>query len=245
MLSIVILTKNSADTLRLCLQSVSWADEIVIVDSGSSDDSLTIAKEFTSKIYSETNWQGHGIQRNRALRYCQSDWVLMLDSDECVTAELAQSIQAFVKNPGDYAVASIKRLHYFLGYPLKHGRWNDVVPRLFKRDSARYDEAWVHEQLLFKGQAKKLNSFVNHYSYNSIEQVLEKMNRYTTQAAEKHVQRGKKTNFFKILWRSWWSFINSYFFHLGFLDGKAGYLVAKLDADESYYRYLKLWNKTK
>lgn len=242
MLSVMILTKNNADTVRESLASVQWAEQIVVVDSGSTDDTLSICQEYGAEVYVHKNWLGFGAQRNRALTYCKQPWVLVLDSDEVVTEELREEMLAFMQNSGQYSAAQMKRLTYFLGQPVRFSSWNKPVKRLFKRAQGRYDDnAIVHESLLVHGDIAKLKGVIEHYSYLSLEQTLQKINAYSTAAAEKKFKQGRRASFSRAIFSGLWSFIKNYLLQAGFLDGKTGYMVARINAQESYYRYLKLW----
>lgn len=244
-LSVMIMTWNSAALIRPCLESVKWADEIVVIDSNSTDETVAIAREYTDKIIVTPDWPGPGVQRNRALAQCTGEWVLCVDADERVTSELRASIEMLMQNPGKIVAAAIPMRVFFLNHPIQHGTWKSTKTFFFRREKGRFAETMVHEALLFSGKSIRLKGYLDHYSYNSFDQVLEKMCRYSSFAAEERFRQGKKISFGKILVRCAWSFIRSYILYAGFLDGKAGFVVAVLDAQESYYRGLKLLERLK
>lgn len=157
-LSVVIITKNAAAHITRCLTSVSWADEIIILDSGSVDDTLTRARVFTDKIFINTDWQGFGVQKNRALSYAQGDWILSLDADEEVTPALKQQILNALTQA--HAAFQMPRRSCYCGRWMEHSGWSpDYVLRLFRRDAARFSDDLVHEQLhLSSGTQGKLNT---------------------------------------------------------------------------------------
>jgi (heptosyl)LPS beta-1,4-glucosyltransferase len=147
-LSVVMIAKNAADLLPDCLASVAWADEIVILDSGSTDNTVDVARAAGAKVFVDADWQGYGIQRQRAQGYATGDYVLMLDTDERITPELQQAIQAVLSSPQPGAVYSIARRNYFLGRFMRHSGWYpDRVMRLYERERYQYNDNLVHESL--------------------------------------------------------------------------------------------------
>lgn len=239
-LSVIIITRNEQKMIRKCLQSIVWADEIIIVDSGSEDSTLNICREFTEHIYVNRDWQGFGHQKNLALQQATGQWVFSIDADERITPELKQEIQEAMKR-GKHTAYEIPRLAYFLGKEMKHGGWwPDYVLRLFTREHSRFSDDIVHERVLVEGKVGRLNSPLLHFSYTSLEQVLEKNNRYSTAAALKAQGKGKRSSLGRALLRASWTFFWVYFVRLGLLDGKEGFIAAFSKAGETYYRQLKL-----
>ncbi len=238
-LSISIITLNETENIRACLESVRWADEIIVVDSGSDDDTITICREFTDQVFIDKDWQGFGIQKNRALEKATGDWVLSLDADEVVTDDLADEIRKAMT--GDQNIYEIPRLSTFCGKEIKHsGWWPDYVARLFRNGHARFSDDPVHERLVFEGDAGKLNHPLKHNTAPDLDQVLEKMNRYTSISAEKKYQSGKSASLLSAIGHGLWTFLWSYLGRAGFLDGREGFILAVNKAESSYYRYLKL-----
>ncbi|OGS98070.1 MAG: glycosyl transferase family 2 [Gallionellales bacterium RIFCSPLOWO2_12_FULL_59_22] len=239
-LSVILIAKNEAANLRACLEAVAWADEIVVVDSGSTDGTLDIAREFTGKVYVHAEWPGFGKQKNRALDYASGDWVLSLDADERVTPELRAEIEAVLASP-QASGYEIPRLSSFCGRFMRHSGWYpDYVLRLFRRGSGRFDDAPVHEAVRLEGKAARLKTPLLHYSYRDFDDVLDKLNRYSSAAAAVQEQRGKRGGLATAVGHGLWSFIRTYFLRAGFLDGREGFMLAVLNAEHSYYRYLKL-----
>jgi glycosyltransferase involved in cell wall biosynthesis len=239
-LSVIIITKNEAANIRACLESVAWADEIIVVDSGSIDATVEICLELGAKVHVH-DWPGFGIQKNRALGYATKDWVLSLDADERVTPELRAEIVAELAHPQAVGY-EIPRLSSFCGCFIHHSGWHpDYVLRLFLRGSGCFTEALVHETVLLEGTMLRLKNSLLHYSYRDFDDVLNKLNRYSSAAAAMLRQRGKRGGLGVAVAHGLWSFIRTYFLRAGFLDGREGFMLAVLNAEHSYYRYLKLW----
>lgn len=238
-LSVTIITKNEAENIRHCLRSVTFADEIIIVDSGSEDGTQAICREFTDHVFTDTDWQGFGIQKNRALEKATGDWVLSLDADEQVPPELADEITAAFLGPDQMLV--LPRLSSFCGREIRHSGWQpDYVARCFPRGKARFSDDQVHEKLIYDLPEKKLNTPLKHNTAPDLDDVLGKMNRYTTLSAQQKRDAGKKASLFSAITHGLWAFFWSYFGRAGFLDGREGFILAVTKAENSYYRYLKL-----
>lgn len=240
MLSVIIIVKNEEANLRRCLTSIQWVDEIVVLDSGSTDRTLEIAKEFTDKIYS-TDWQGYGIQKQRALDYATGTWVLNLDADESVSDELRQSIcKVMQKNKADaYRVP----IHLnFYGKSLYYSWSPKHHVRLFKRAGARYTDNIVHEAIVLPPKAKigQLKLGIQHHSFRDITHAVHKMNFYSSYSATMRKKRGRTPSFLKTLLGAWWMFFRCYVIQGGFLEGWDGFLLAIISAEGSFYRGIKM-----
>jgi glycosyltransferase involved in cell wall biosynthesis len=238
-LSVIIITRNEAHNIRACLESVSWVDEIIVVDSGSTDETVAIAREFTPHVYSH-DWPGFGAQKNRALGYATGDWVLSLDADERVTPELrAQLIRAMETASADGYY--LPRLSQFCGRFIRHSGWYpDYVLRLFKREKGRFSDDLVHESVILQGRADKLASPLLHYSYLTEADVERKIEQYASAAAQQMFARSKTANGIDAPVRAAWAFLRTYCLRLGFLDGVAGFNVARMNARTTYRKYEKL-----
>ena len=238
-LSVIIITRNEAANIRACLESVAWADEIIVVDSGSEDDTVDICREFTPHVYVH-DWPGFGAQKNRALGYATGDWVLSLDADERVTPELRTEIGVAI-HAGRADGFEISRRSSFCGRFMRHSGWYpDYVLRLFRRGSARFSDDLVHERLLVDGSIAQLDCMLLHYAYDNLEEVLHKVNQYSSAGAQMMQQRGRQATLAGAVLRGLWSFIRTYFLRAGFLDGREGFMLAVSNAEGTYYRYLKL-----
>ena len=239
--SAIVITKNAEATIRRCLESVRWTDEIVVVDSGSTDRTLEICREFGANVHQTSDWPGHGPQKNRALDRAGGDWIVALDSDEWVTPELRVEVERVIAEPGGKAAFGIPRRSSFCGRFLRHsGWWPDHVVRLFRRDSARFSEDHTHDRLIVNGATGRLRAPIMHEAITDLDQMLVKMNMYSTSAAHMKLREGRKASLFTALLHGGWAFFRTYVLRLGFLDGREGFMLAVANAEGSYYRYLKL-----
>lgn len=239
-LSVIIITLNEAENIRACLESVCWADEIIVVDAGSSDDTVEICRELGAIVVINRDWQGFGFQKNLALKQASGDWILSLDADERISPALQQLINKTLAAPTADAYL-FPRLAYFLGKAMHHGGWwPDYVLRLFRREAGEFSPVLVHETVLIQGKVEKLQEPIIHYSYVSLEQLLEKINKYSSAGASQAFSKQKHGSLAKALGRGGWAFFRAYCLRAGFLDGSAGLIAAISKGEETYYRYLKL-----
>lgn len=239
-LSVILITHNEAERLAATLDAVAWADEIIVLDSGSSDGTQAIARQFTDKVSVSEDWPGFGVQKNRALALATGEWVLSIDADEIVSSALADEIRNTLQKPTHDAYA-IPRLSSFMGREMRHsGWWPDEVLRLFRRDAARFSDDVVHERVLVEGAVGLLREPLHHASFSTVEQVLDKVNRYSSAGAERLDRQGRKASLGAAVGRGLWTFFRTYVLKAGFLDGREGFMLAVSNAEGVYYRYLKL-----
>lgn len=249
-LSVVVITKNEAKTIAACLESVAWADEIIVLDSGSEDGTPQICRDYSPKVKVwETDWPGYGIQKQRALEKATGDWVLSLDADERVMPELGVAIQALLKLPLKEIVPTepvafkIRFYTEYCGYLLRFGVCNpEYRSVLFRRGYANFSSLQVHEGVKVQGKIAALPGYILHRSFANLESVITKMNTYSTLSAAQKKAAGKKGGLGVAMGHGLFSFIRGYILKLGFLDGKAGFMFAFSNAEGSYYRYLKMMN---
>lgn len=240
-LSVIVITRNVEATVRRCLESVAWADEIVVVDSGSTDRTVEICRELGARVHATTDWPGYGPQKNRALALATCDWVLSLDADEWLTPALRSAIERAIAAPNGKAAFAMPRSSTFCGRPMRHsGWWPDYIVRLFRRDSARFSDDLVHERTIVQGATGMLRDPLLHESITSLEQMIGKMNSYSSASAAMLSRRGRRASLATALFHGWWAFTRTYFLRLGFLDGREGFILAAANAEGAYYRYLKL-----
>ncbi len=240
MLSVIIIAKNEAGAIRNCLESVAWADEIVVLDSGSSDETVAICREYGA-IVQITDWPGFGPQKNRALNLASSDWILSLDADERITPELRREIETAMASPDKYNAFRIPRSSSYCGRFMRHGGWwPDYVTRLFRRGSAHFTDDLVHERLEVIGATGTLSQPLLHIAFTDLEEVLDKVNRYSSAGAAMQHARGRKASLGSAVLHGLWSFLRTYVLRGGFLDGREGFMLAVSNAEGTYYRYLKL-----
>ena len=241
-LSVTIITKNEGEAIYDCLESVRWADEIVVVDSGSADNTVEICRSFGAKVLVTEDWPGFGMQKNRALNLATNAWVLSIDADERVSAALREEIEAVIQqSSGDFALRMPRQSSYCGQFVRHSGWWPDYVIRLFPRKDAKFSDDLVHERILFSGEIRTLKNPLLHISYKNLEEVLEKTNRYSTAGAIMLHRQGKTASLSGAVARGCWAFFRTYVIRLGFLDGRVGFMLAISNAETTYYKYLKLY----
>ncbi|MGF6779079.1 glycosyltransferase family 2 protein [Paraburkholderia sp. GAS334] len=239
-LGVALITRNAAGRLAQCLEALSFADDIVIVDSGSTDDTATIARAHGARVIVAADWPGFGPQKNRAVAALSTDWILSIDADEIVSPELQASILAAIRAPSA-DVYAIDRLSSFCGRWVHHSGWYpDWIPRLFRRDAARFSNDLVHERLVFNASAARLEGKLLHYSYEDFGAVLRKLDAYSDAGARQRHAAGQRSSFSRALARGAWAFMRTYLLRRGFLDGRTGFMIAMFNAETVYYRFLKL-----
>jgi glycosyltransferase involved in cell wall biosynthesis len=240
-LSVIIITLNEAENLTQCLASLeNIASEVVVVDSGSQDGTIEIARAAGARVIMNTSWPGFGPQKNIALQAASCEWVLSLDADERLTDNLRDQIRAAV-GQGGFDSYEMPRLSYFCGKPIWHGGWYpDRVLRLFRRGCARFSDDLVHERVIAQGQVGRLDTPLHHYSYRAIDDVERKVRSYSDAGAKQLFERGKQSSRTKAAIHGAWAFLRTYIFRRGFLDGQAGYRIAQMNGRSSYLKYAKL-----
>lgn len=239
-LSAAIITKNEAHRIERCLQSVAFADQIVVVDCGSTDETVAVAQRLGAEVHVTADWPGFGIQKNRALGNCRYPWVFSIDADEEVSAALRQSVQTIVDSPDEPAANGywINRSSRFCGQTIRFGLWrNDRVLRLFRREGGRFTDDLVHERVVCSEPLGHLSGILLHDSVDSIEDAREKTYRYARAGAIQLRARGKG-GAFSAWTHAIWSFVRGYLLRFGFLDGRNGLILACLTAQGTYWRYL-------
>lgn len=247
-LSVFLITMNEAHNIKRVLDSVSFADEIIIVDSGSTDDTLGIARKYTDKIYTHTDWQGYGPQKKLAQSYCTHDWVFSIDADEEVSSALKEEIQQVVASNDQSKAFSVPRLPWCFGKFLHHGGWYPAAKvRLYPREKAHYGEQRVHESLTWLEPLKitMLKSDMYHYTYRDMEHYLVKSAHFAAEWATQRQQQGKSASISKGVLHGVGCFVKIYILHAGFLDGKQGLLISLLSAHSTFVKYADLWSRSR
>lgn len=242
-LSVILITRNEEANLADCLTSLEGiAQQIVVVDTNSTDSTLEIARSHRALISQPADWPGFGPQKNRALELATGEWVLSLDADERLTPALRSEILTAIHHSAHVDCFAIPRLSWYCGRFIRHSGWSpDYVDRLFKRGTARFSDDLVHERLIPSGPVAKLENPMLHYSFMNYSQVLQKLDRYSTASAEQAFAKGKKSSPLKAVLHGIWAFTRTYFIRLGFLDGPQGFALAISNGQGTYYRYMKLW----
>jgi glycosyltransferase involved in cell wall biosynthesis len=239
-LSVVIIARNEEANLPRCLDSVSWADEIVVVDNESTDRTLDIARQYGAKDF-QSAWRGFGATKREGVNKATGEWILSIDADEVVPPELADEIRSALQNTDKIAGYYMPRRTSFLGRWIYHCGWYpDPVLRLFRKESGNFDESVVHEKVEIEGPTARLHNDLLHYSYPTLDSYFDKFNRYTRLAAEEAHRRGDRAGAYDIIVRPAACFVKHYFLRRGFLDGLEGLMISALSACYVLAKYAKL-----
>lgn len=241
MLSVLLITHDADRLLDEVLRSVSWADEIVIVDGGSTDRTEEIARRYTDRFYFNP-YRGHGSQRQKSLELARGDWIFYVDADEIVTPELRRSIERALAEPGDAAGFRVQLHTWFLGHWLGRRGWRkEWKVRLFRRDRGRFDDATIHEGAIVDGPIRSLDGVLLHYPYRDIAHFVEKMNRYSSAMAGEHQVHGHRGSPGKAFLRGCAIFVRDYVFGGDFLNGGAGLVRSAMFGYYTFLKYAKIW----
>jgi glycosyltransferase involved in cell wall biosynthesis len=249
-LSVALITLDEAANLPRTLRSVNWAQEIVVVDSGSTDGTREIALKAGARVFEEP-WKGFATQKNAAIAYATGVWVLSLDADEEVSPELAREIQGLLEGEPKYSAYRIPRLNHFLGRPLRHGGyWPDPKLRLFRKGAARFAERPVHETMETSGPVGTLKNPLLHHCYPTLEDYIEHMNRYSSAGARMLADSGRAPRTLPgLIWNALLNpaatFAYNYVFRLGFLDGREGLLQHVNHSVYIHWKFVKAWAAAK
>jgi len=247
-IAVALIVKNEAHNLKACLDTVrDFADEIVILDSGSTDATEKVARTYTDKYYDNPIWEGFGPHRRIAQTHVNSDFLFWIDADERVTPLLKQSIQDVLAQPDEKTIYSVSRLSWFFGKFIRHSGWHpDRVVRLYRTKDTQYNDAMVHEKVEVPQDMhiKKLKGDLLHFTYQDLNHYLVKSARYAKAWADQREKQGKKSSIQKGLSHGLAQFIRIYFLKAGFLDGKQGLLLALLSMQSTFAKYADLWIRT-
>lgn len=236
----MIITKNEEANIERCLRSVKWADEIILVDSDSTDRTVEIAKEYSARIMT-VKWQGYGLTKQFGVDQASKEWILSIDADEVVTPELAHEIKTVVASPNKNNGYYMPRKTNFMGRWIEHCGWYpDLLLRLFLKERGRFDGATVHEKVVLEGPAGVLRNDLLHYSNPSLEHYLRKFNLYTTLGAQKAAKESKQISLKDIVLRPTAAFIKHYITRAGFRDGIEGFILSALSSTAVMVKYAKL-----
>jgi len=242
-LTVTVITWNEEERLRPCLESTAWAQEIVVVDAESTDKTVQVAREFTDRVWIRP-WPGFSLQKNFALDQATGEWILSLDADERVTGELRDEIERVIRDDGPADGYMIPRKNFFWEAWVRHGRlYPDYQLRLFRRGRGRFVEQAVHESVAVDGRVARLEAPLVHRSYRSLEEFVQRSDRYSTLAAEELLRRGKRVMLWELVLRPLWRFLSMYLLHGGFLDGWRGLVLAALYSHYVFLRTAKVWER--
>lgn len=240
-LSVVIITKDEEQNIAGALESVQWADDIVVVDSGSRDATVEIAKRYTDRVTTRT-WAGYGTQKNYATGLAAHDWVLSLDADERVSSELAAEIQALMLSAPPMQGYGIPRTTWYMGRWIRSTTWYpDWQVRLYDRRVARWNTRYVHESVTVDGRVGKLRSEIHHHSYRDLSHHLSTIDRYTTLAVEQHLSENQGATALDLIFKAPITFIQNYLLKMGIRDGMPGLIVSIMNSYYVWLKFAKLW----
>jgi (heptosyl)LPS beta-1,4-glucosyltransferase len=240
-LTVTVITRDEAANIAAALHSVSWADEIIVVDSHSSDDTVAIARTLATRV-EVRQWPGYSAQKNYAAGIASNDWILSLDADERVTAELAKEVRDLLQKGPAECGYRIPRVTWYLGQWIRSTDWYpDYQLRLYDRRAARWNERRVHESVEADRPPGLLRHELQHYAYRNISHHLATIDKYTTLAAEQWLSEGRRTNTLEMFFHPRFAFIRNYLLRGGFTDGAAGLLVSKMNAYYVFLKLAKLW----
>ena len=239
--SVVIITQNEADNIRNALESVQWADDIIVVDSGSTDDTIQIAKQFTDRIVSH-KWIGYGAQKNYGASLATHDWILSLDADEQLSAALTEEIHSLLENEPTARGYRMPRVTHYLGQWIRTTDWYpDYQLRLYDRRVARWSDHLVHESVSVNGPIEYLRSELEHFAYRNVSQHLATIDRYTTLAAQQMLNNGRQAHTLDLLLHPLCAFLRNYIARGGFRSGSVGIIVSLLNSYYVFLKFAKLW----
>ncbi len=245
-LSVYIIAYNQEEKLVDALKSVEWADEIIVADSFSTDNTAQIAKEFGAKVV-QIPFKGFGSLRNDAITACSHEWIFSLDSDERCTKAAKDEIFNLINNPDSLDAYYVPRRNYFMGKWIRHsGFYPDYrQPQLFRKNVLVFKDDAVHEgyDILSEKPSGYFNSFINQIPYKDLEELIDKANRYSTLGAEKIAKTDKTAGMFKAVTHGFWAAFTLYVLKLGFLDGWPGFIIALGNFEGTFYKYAKFYLK--
>jgi glycosyltransferase involved in cell wall biosynthesis len=243
-ISAVIITKNEESNIGRCLKSLHWVDEIVVVDSGSTDRTVEICKMYNCKIV-ETKWLGYGKTKQLAVNSSSNNWILSIDSDEQVSENSVNVIKTLLKNP-TYKAYKVQIKSFYLGRMINHSGWgNEFKLRIFNKEFGNYNDSEIHESVMIDGEKPNLKVEFYHYTYPSLEVNMRKLDRYSSLQAKELSEKGKKYSLGLIPIFVLNKFLSMYLLKLGFLDGKEGFILASMSSFGVFLKYTKLWKLNK
>lgn len=240
-ISVYILTYNEEEKIEEAIRTVTWADEIVIIDSFSTDRTVEICRRYTDKIV-QLEFEGFGKLRNDALANTSFDWIFSLDADERCTPQAADEIKKIISGSDPADAYYVPRRNYFMGRWIKHSGWYPDYrqPQLFRQGAVEYHDDMVHEGYTIHGRVDYLKSDIWQFPYRDLSQLIDKMQNYTTLGAQKLADKGRKAGMGSAFIHGFWAFVRTYFFKLGILDGWPGFIIALSGFEGTFYRYAKL-----
>lgn len=241
-LSAIILTQNEESNIKECLESVRWVDEILVVDSFSTDRTLDIVRE-TSATVIQNEYVNYSTQIRWAIPKAKNDWVLIVDADERMTPALSDEIRMILKSGPTLNGYRIRRMNYIWGKPIHYSGWqSDRVLRFFNRKKGAYETKHVHPRAIVEGRIDNLKGLLVHYTYRDMKQYFEKFQRYTDWGAQELDKQGEKATLNRLIFHPIFGFFRMYILRLGFMDGVVGFILCMLSSFNIFAKYAKLWD---
>lgn len=241
-ISACVIVYNEERKLRRCLESVRWCDEIVVLDSFSTDRTVDVAKEYTDRVYQQ-QWLGYVGQRNTVRELSTHPWLLFMDADEEVSPALRDEIlEEFARGTGENLGYEFPRQVYYMGKWIRHGEWYpDIKLRLFKKEFGRTEGEEPHDRVVIHGRVKRLKNPIWHYTYDDVVDHLNRVNRYSTITAQQRFAQGSRFRRADLILHPFFRFVKGYIIRAGFLDGTHGLAIAVISSFGAFLKYLKLW----
>ncbi|MEM6517491.1 MAG: glycosyltransferase family 2 protein [Bacteroidota bacterium] len=241
MISALAITYNEEHNIERFIKSLDFVDEIIIVDSHSTDSTAEMAQDLGAKVI-KRKFTNYSDQKNYALDQAKNNWVVFFDLDETIPKSLAEELKTVSQLPDNIVAYKVKREFYFMGKQIKYsGFQNDWVFRLFDKRHCKFNDSPVHEQLLTNGPTARLENISDHYTYKNFDHYNQKLTKYAKLQAEQLYKKNLRPNLYHFLFRPWYRFFHQYIIKLGFLDGKEGFILAYLNGFSVFKRYLQLW----
>ena len=240
-LSATIITYNEERNIKACLESLSFVDEIVVVDSGSTDNTKAICSSFPLVRFYHQTWLGFGRQKNAAIALATGDWIFSVDADEVVSSALREEIKQAIMLP-DFSGFWVNRKNYYKGMWVKHSGWYpDYVLRLFRKTDGTFNDRLVHESVIIHGRCSRLKHHIYHYSFRNVSELIRKADSYSSAGAEMMLKAGRPVSAMTPLLKSIFTFFKTYIIKRGIFDGSVGLLISFSNAVGVFYRYYKCY----
>lgn len=238
----IIPTYNEEKNIEAAIQSVLWADEVIVVDSFSTDKTLEIAGKYPEVTIYEHEYVNSATQKNWIIPQAKHEWIFLLDADEVASDELIQELKGVLKNPKEEVAYWIPRINKYMGKWVRYSGWqNDAVIRLFKRDNCKYQDKHVHSEIETDGKVGRLKYKIRHDAYKDFAIILKKIDTYSSWKAYDRRRKTKKVTAFHLVVKPWFKFFKHYIMKLGFLDGRVGFIISALSAYDVFIRAVKMW----
>ena len=242
-ITIVIAARDEAGTIRACIESVSWADEILVVEDGSADETAKVAELAGAQVIGNS-FVTIGLQRNAAIERAKSEWILVIDADERASPALAEEVSNVITAPR-FDAYRVPRRNFFLGAEVRHGGWESDKPVRLFRSTLRYNSSRVHEHVDFAGETGALKNALTHEPYPTLHSWFEKLSRYSEWWAQDRYDRGRRTRMASVILRPKFRFLSMFILRGGWIDGARGALLAGMASVSVFAKYARLWEKGK